>query len=56
MAHGRFIFSNYLEQALMRKTLGTRITPLVILFSQKYCPPKKKFAKIFDTIRKSKSW
>ena len=33
MAHGRFIFSNYLEEALMPKTLGTPITPPVLLFS-----------------------
>ena len=41
MAHGRFIFSNYLEEVLMPKTLGTPITPPVLLFSWKYCPSKK---------------
>ena len=53
MVHGRFIFSNYVEEALMPKTLGTPITPPVILFSRKYCPPpppppqKKKICKDF---------
>ena len=54
MAHGRFIFSNYLEEALMPKTLGTPITPPVLLFSRKYCPSKKilqRFSILFANVK-----